>query len=175
MKNWWTKFIFEKIDIPFCDFFKRLKFKLKDATDFKIFFEENFQKLFEESNKLTKDLKRKEKLINFTEKLFSDSIKRKLLFDEDKQQSQKRLYHILIRDMNIINSLQGIWNPFLLEIIDVIFSNDYHQWKVIFDENVVFFNEMKIEIMEKIEDMMNTYKGECTKICSEFFENIEGD
>jgi len=172
MKNWWKSFVAEKIEMPFYDFFKNMKCRIKDAIDFPKFFNENFEKIVQEINKLFFFSRTEKNIKNIIEQTYISSIKDKLLFGNDRQQNQVNLYHLLIRDMNIVKNLQEIWQPFLIEIGKVICKNSKMPLVgEIFDENKEFFMAMKMEIMQKVEDMMEIYQEASSKICNEFFEN----
>ena len=168
LRIWWGKYILDKVELPFCDFFKRLKFKIKDAADFNTFYQGNLKKIIE----LLKKINKIDELMKSINEMYVNDVKQKLLFDKDKQQNQKRLYDILTRDMNILKVLEDIWSPYLLEIVDVMWKlKDVKEIGEIFEQNMMFFNQLKNDVLVKVQSLIEIYQKACKKICYEFFEN----
>ena len=168
LKKWWKNYILDRVELPFCDFFKRLKFKINDAADFNSFYQGNITNIKE----LLNNNNTKDKLVKSINEMYMNNVKKKLLLEKDKQQNQKRLYDILIRDMNILKVLEDIISPYLLVIVNVMWKlNDVQEISEIFEQNRKFFNELKNDVLKNVQELMEIYQKECKKICCDFFEN----
>lgn len=170
LKGWWSKFIIKQIYNPFLDFFRRLTGKINETADFYRLFKENSQKIQSEYKRLIfKTRERNENFYIFIENIYMESIKKSLFNSVDKQQKQKRLYDLVIRDMKIVEMIKVVSKPFLKEIADRAFLNDYLFFQKNMKTNQKFFNEMKGEIAMNVTKVLDIYKEECMRICLEFF------
>ena len=70
LRNWWDVYVSDKVRLHFCDFFKRLKFKIKEVTDFFRYFKANSQFII----KLSEKSKNKQELFdNIKENFMRDN------------------------------------------------------------------------------------------------------
>ena len=169
MKQWWVKFISEQIK-PFCDFFKKLRYKIKDAIDFMAFFQDNYINLLQRIE--DQWFKTNSSIFKEVEESFIQSIKNKLFFGIDRQQNQVNLYQLLIRDMKIVKILKNVWNPYFGEIVSIIRSKKSKEViKEIFVQNIDFFSDMRRDLMDHVNEILEVYLAECTNICCNLFEN----
>jgi len=152
LKNWWKEYMASKIEIPFDDFFNRMRIRIKDALNFLSFYKEKEKFFFQENEELKEEEKKdpveeEEKTINIKKLIqnnkkkedqfdfqfekeiydtfknkFLEHLKEKLFFSKTFPQEQKRFYQILIRDMRILELIEMKFEPFLLEIAGVVFK-----------------------------------------------------
>jgi len=180
LRKWWKQYVVDKIEIPFCEFFDRMRRRIKDALNFMTFYKQKGE--FQNEKKIVKCEEEEEKkdveefsfeneneLREFFKRKFY--LKEKLMFSKSFPQEQKRFYQILIRDMKILDLIETNLEPFLLEIAMVAFKFKTKQVIVeILEDNNEFFNEMTTEIMSFVQDRLQIYQNEVLNLCQNYFE-----
>lgn len=172
MKEIWVRLIFKKMEDPLNNFFTNFKLKITDTADFLKFFKEKHDKVFQKIRGFTFKKKTLIRIIKQVEEIFVNFIKNNLLFENDQQQKLVKVYDIFIRDMNIVQHLKLIWQPYLGEIAKILLSKNSNQVIMeILNKNNDFFDKMKKNIMENVQELMDIYQSACMDICFGLFDN----
>ena len=169
LKIWWVDLFTKKLKFPLLVFFSRVRHRIRFGIDFRRFFinDENIYIKIANFNSKEKNLgERVERLT----KEFMLNIKNIIFDKECIQQTQKDLYQIIIKNMDVLETIERIAAPFLMEIVKSIDGKWRKEVLEIFAENDEFFKIFDEKIMRFVTERLGLYEKECFHLCQNYFE-----